>query len=162
MCPGASTVAKGPRSQGCLHSNCSFATCYLYFTPIISRHFPESRKRFSCSSYFHSHRHCVSAKRQANVKSAFSDFPARLVAKDPPANLGNMGLIPGLGRFHMPWDNWAMYHNYSAHALKPVLNKRNHCKEKPVLESNTCLPQPEKGWSNEDPEWPKRNKQIKI
>ena len=25
--------------------------------------------------------------------------------KNPPANVRNMGLIPGLGRFHMPWSN---------------------------------------------------------
>ena len=25
--------------------------------------------------------------------------------EDPPANAGGMGLIPGQGRFHMPWGN---------------------------------------------------------
>ena len=27
--------------------------------------------------------------------------------KNPPANAGDMGLIPGLGRFQMPWSNKA-------------------------------------------------------
>ena len=27
------------------------------------------------------------------------------VVKNLPANAGDMGLIPGLGRFHMPWGN---------------------------------------------------------
>ena len=25
-----------------------------------------------------------------------------------PANAGDTGLTPGLGRFHMPWDNWGL------------------------------------------------------
>ena len=31
-------------------------------------------------------------------------FPAGPVAKNPPANAGDTGLIPGLGRSHMPWS----------------------------------------------------------
>ena len=33
------------------------------------------------------------------------DFPGGPVVKNPPANAGDMGSIPGLGRFHMPWSN---------------------------------------------------------
>ena len=33
------------------------------------------------------------------------DFPGGSVVKNPPANAGDMGLIPGLGRSHMPWGN---------------------------------------------------------
>ena len=33
------------------------------------------------------------------------DFPGGPVAKNPPANAGNMGSIPGPGRFHMQWGN---------------------------------------------------------
>ena len=29
------------------------------------------------------------------------EFPGDPVVKNPPANAGDMGLIPGLGRFHM-------------------------------------------------------------
>ena len=32
-------------------------------------------------------------------------FPGGPVVKNPPANAGDTGSIPGLGRFHMPWDN---------------------------------------------------------
>ena len=62
MCPGTSTVAKGSRSQDCLNSNCCFATCYSYFTPIISRHFLESvlllllLSHFSCVRLYANHR----------------------------------------------------------------------------------------------------------
>ena len=31
----------------------------------------------------------------------FLDFPGGIVVKNLPANAGNMGLIPGSGRFHM-------------------------------------------------------------
>ena len=33
------------------------------------------------------------------------DLPGGPVVKNPPANAGDMGLIPGLGRFHMAWSN---------------------------------------------------------
>ncbi|CAI9163526.1 unnamed protein product [Rangifer tarandus platyrhynchus] len=48
--------------------------------------------------------------------------------------LGDMGLIPGPGRFHMPWRNraWASQ-LLSPHSLKPVpCNKRSHCTETPT------------------------------
>ena len=35
------------------------------------------------------------------------DFPGGLVVKNPPANAGDMGSIPGPGRFHMLWGNEA-------------------------------------------------------
>ena len=33
------------------------------------------------------------------------DFPGGTVVKNPPANAGDTGLSPGLGRSHMPWSN---------------------------------------------------------
>ena len=35
----------------------------------------------------------------------FRDFPAGTVDKNLPANAGDMGSIPGLGRFHMLCSN---------------------------------------------------------
>ena len=35
------------------------------------------------------------------------DFPGGTVVKNPPASAGHTGSIPGLGRSHMPWSNWA-------------------------------------------------------
>ena len=32
-------------------------------------------------------------------------FPGGAVVKNPPANAGNTGSSPGLGRSHMPWSN---------------------------------------------------------
>ena len=34
------------------------------------------------------------------------DFPSSSVDKSLPANAGDMSLIPGPKRFHMPWDNY--------------------------------------------------------
>ena len=34
------------------------------------------------------------------------------VVKNPPANAGDTGLIPGLGRSHMPGATKPVYHNY--------------------------------------------------
>ena len=40
------------------------------------------------------------------VKIIFSlGFPGGAVVKNPPANAGETGLSPGLGRSHMPWSN---------------------------------------------------------
>ena len=33
------------------------------------------------------------------------DFPGGAVVGSPPANAGDTGLSPGLGRSHMPWSN---------------------------------------------------------
>ena len=38
-------------------------------------------------------------------KIVFLDFPGDTVDKNLPAISGDMGSIPGLGRFHMPWNN---------------------------------------------------------
>ena len=41
------------------------------------------------------------------VRFIIKDFPDGAVAKNPPANVGDTGLIPGLGRFHVLWSNQA-------------------------------------------------------
>ena len=38
-------------------------------------------------------------------KSYCRDFPGGIVVKNPPANAGDTGSSPGLGRSHMPWSN---------------------------------------------------------
>ena len=38
------------------------------------------------------------------VKRQIQDFPGGAVDKNPPASAGDMGSIPGAGRFHMPWN----------------------------------------------------------
>ena len=39
------------------------------------------------------------------VKTNEVDFPGGPVVRSLPANAGDMGLIPGLGRFHMPQNS---------------------------------------------------------
>ena len=38
-------------------------------------------------------------------KNTFGGLPGGTVVKNPPANAGDMGLIPGPGRSHMPRSN---------------------------------------------------------
>ena len=38
-------------------------------------------------------------------KASLRDFPGGLGVKNPPANAGNTGSIPGPGRSHMPRSN---------------------------------------------------------
>ena len=46
-----------------------------------------------------------SLKNEKLKKKDIRDFPGGTVVKNPPANAGDMGLIPGLGRSHMPQSN---------------------------------------------------------
>ena len=40
-------------------------------------------------------------------KTQLEGFPGGTVVESLPANAGDMGSSPGLGRSHMPWSNWA-------------------------------------------------------
>ena len=40
-------------------------------------------------------------------KNNILGFPGGAVVESPPANTGDTGSSPGLGRSHMPWSNWA-------------------------------------------------------
>ena len=40
------------------------------------------------------------------------DFPGDAVVKNSPANAGDTGSSPRLGRFHMPWSKKPVRHNY--------------------------------------------------
>ena len=42
-----------------------------------------------------------------SIKKAIGGFPGGAVVENLPANAGDTGLSPGLGRFHMPRSNWA-------------------------------------------------------
>ena len=42
-----------------------------------------------------------------NSKLHDMDFPGGPVVKNPLASAGDMGSIPCLGGFHVPWGNWA-------------------------------------------------------
>ena len=64
--------------------------------------------------------------------SALQGFPGGAVVKNPPANAGDTGSSPGLGRSHMPRSNYAHAPQLLKPAcLEPMLgNKRSHCNEK--------------------------------
>jgi len=49
-------------------------------------------------------------------QNSFEDFPGGLVVKNLPANSGDTGSIPDLGRFHVPCGNWA----HMPQLLKPI------------------------------------------
>ena len=46
------------------------------------------------------------------VKHKFWDFPSGPVVKNPPANAGDTGSIPGPGRSHMPRATKPVHHDY--------------------------------------------------
>ena len=43
--------------------------------------------------------------RRRPVKRQLQDFLGGRMDRNPPANAGNIGLIPGPGRFHLLWSN---------------------------------------------------------
>ena len=44
-------------------------------------------------------------KADVNCNSKYLGVPGGTVVKNLPANAGDMGSSPGLGRSHMPWSN---------------------------------------------------------
>ena len=48
---------------------------------------------------------CFTCYLRSFLKSYELDLPGSQVVKDPPANAGDMGSIPGQGRFHLPQIN---------------------------------------------------------
>ena len=42
-----------------------------------------------------------------SFKKYLKGFPGGAVVENLPANAGDTGLSPGLGRSHKPWSNWA-------------------------------------------------------
>ena len=59
----------------------------------------------------------VPSLRTLTLKSQLWDFPCGLVVKTPPANAGDAGSIPSLGRSHMPWGKLSLW----ATTIEPVL-----------------------------------------
>ena len=49
----------------------------------------------------------TSAEQKKHQQNENKDFPGGTVVKNQPANAGDTGSIPGLGRSHMPWSNEA-------------------------------------------------------
>ena len=45
--------------------------------------------------------------RLSSFKMVFRGFPGGAVVENPPANAGDTGSSPGLGRSHMPQSSWA-------------------------------------------------------
>ena len=68
------------------------------------------------------------------IQIAFWGFSGGSVVNNLPANAGDAGSIPDLGRFHILWGNLACLQQLLKLVyLKPVLHsKRSHCNEKPM------------------------------
>ena len=69
-----------------------------------------------------------------SIKNDIPGFPGGAVVENLPANAGDTGSSPGLGRSHMPRSNWAREPQTAEPArLEPVLrNKRGHDGERPA------------------------------
>ena len=47
----------------------------------------------------------MSRQQTNDLKKYMRDFPGGAVVENQPANSGDTGSSPGLGRSHMPWSN---------------------------------------------------------
>ena len=67
-------------------------------------------------------------------KTSILGFPGSSVVKNQPANVGDRGSIPHLGRSHTPWTTKPVCHSYwGPHALRLLL-QGSHRNEKPALQ----------------------------
>ena len=87
--------------------------------------------------------HGTAKKKELSIELLL-DFPDSTVDKNPPANAGDTGSIPGLRRYHTPWVTKA----YELQLLKPlcldpVLHKRSHRNEKPCTTAKSSLQAPQ-------------------
>ena len=62
---------------------------------------------FSMDNFFFNSSDLLKTSLTCNQNSKCWDFPGGAVVKNPPANAGDTGLIPGPGRSHMPQSNEA-------------------------------------------------------
>ena len=70
------------------------------------------------------------------VKIIDEGFPGGAVVRNPPANAGDTGSSPGLGRSHMPRSNWAREPQLRpgvAKINKQILKKEFHFEDTPGL-----------------------------
>ena len=90
-------------------------------------------------------------------------FPGGAVVEDLPANAGDTGSSPGLGRSHMPRSDWArepqllslLVWSLCSATREAAIVRGLHT----AMKSGPCLPQLEKALAwNEDPTQPKINK----
>ena len=106
-----------------------------------------------------------------NIKIAHAGFPGGAVVENLPANAGDTGSSPGLGRSHMPQSSWArepQLLSLRVWSLCPatggatiVRDLRTAMKSGPrtAMKSGPHLPQIEKALARtEDPAQPKINK----
>ena len=57
------------------------------------------------------------------IKNEILEFPGGPLVKNLPASARYTGLIPGLGRFHTAWDNWAHAPRLESSPHSPQLEK---------------------------------------
>ena len=87
--------------------------------------------------------HCLPIK-----NAVFGGFPGGAVVENLPANAGDTGSSPGLGRSHMPWSNWARepqllslrFWSLCPATREAVTVRGPHT----TMKSGPCLPQLEK------------------
>ena len=88
----------------------------------------------------------VAHHRMYQSRNSIRGFHSGSGVKNPPAKAGDRGLIPNLGRAHVPKNNKArvpqLLNRFSRAqelqllkppSLEPMLHERGHCNEKPTL-----------------------------
>ena len=75
-------------------------------------------------------------------------FPGGAVVESPPANAGDTGSSPGLGRSHVPWSNWAREPQLLSLCVWSLCSAAGEAAIvrglRTAMKSGPCLPQLEK------------------
>ena len=85
---------------------------------------------------------------QICVKKSYVGFPGGAVVENLPANAGDTGSSPGLGRSHMPRSNWAREPQLLSLRVWSLCSATREAAMvgglRTVMKSGPCLPQLEK------------------
>ena len=85
--------------------------------------------------------------KSSKTKKYARDFPGGAVVENLPANAGDTGSSPGLGRSHMPWSNWA-------HAPQ-LLSPR-------ATTTEACMPRAQALQQEKPPQWEAHTLQPRV
>ena len=106
---------------------------------------------------------CYFIERKMINKIIKRGFPGGTVVENPPANAGDTGSSPGLGRSHMPRSSWAREPQLLSLRVWSLCSATREAAivrgPRTAMKSGPCSPQLEKALHrNEDPTQPKINK----
>ena len=136
---GFSPFPSGPKETSLIQSQPVILNPFLQFryTPTIHTNYIIRRNMtaliFNCQNF-------------GVINSKNRDFPGDAMDRNSPARAGDVGLSPGLGRFHTPCNSWAcgpqLVSPRSATGETTAVRSPHHNEEQPLLAATGRRPVP--------------------